>query len=63
MQTTMLWTVGVFSTTTSFSDWRPTKPCSATALVPSSSSRCLNAGSTQARATILAPLRGPTFVS
>ena len=63
MQTTMLWTAGVFSTTTSFSDWRPTKPCSATALVPSSRRRRLKIGSTHARATILAPLRGPTFVS
>ena len=63
MHTTMLWTSRVFSITTSFSDWRPTKPCSATAAVPSSSSRRLKAGSTHARATIRAPLRGPTLVS
>ena len=57
MQTMTLWTVSVFSTTVSFAV-PMSMPKSATAALPSASRRFLNAGSTQARATISAPREG-----
>ena len=55
MQTTTLCTSSVFSTTTMSSPCTPVKPSSAIALVPSANRRALYSGSTQARATTLAP--------
>ena len=48
MQTTMLWTCGVFSTATRWSPTRLSWPMPRTAFDASSSSACLNAGSLQA---------------
>ena len=63
MQTTTWWVSAVFSTTTMCSPCGPLKPSSAIAAVPSSSSRALYSGSTQARATTFAPFIGPTSFS
>ena len=58
MQTIMLWTSGVFSTTTS-SVSPIGMPSSATAPVPFSRSRALYSGSDHALATTCAPSAGP----
>ena len=63
MQTTMLWTSGVFSSARMFSPWRPAKPRAVIAAPPSENSRARYSGSAQAFATTRAPLCGPTFVS
>ena len=64
MQTIMLWRFGVFSTATRWSPTRLIWPIEATALVASSSSAFLNAGSVQALAIDdCAPLCGPILVS
>ena len=61
MQTTMLWTSGVFSTATMFSPCMPEKPRLASAADASSSSQALKPGSVQALATAAAPFFGPTL--
>ena len=67
MQMIRLWTSGVFSATRMCSPSAPDmiggKPSSPMAALASASRRSLNAGSTQARATTLAPLNGPISVS
>ena len=63
MQTIMLCRFGVFSTAMRWSPTRFMRPIEATALLASSSSARLNAGSLQALATTLAPFCGPTLVS
>ena len=63
MQTVTWCLVAVFSTTTMCSPCGPENPSSATAAVPSASSRSRYAGSVQARATTRAPFIGPTWVS
>jgi hypothetical protein len=59
----MLWRCGVFSTATRWSPTRLMWPSVPTALVASSNSAFLKAGSLQALATTSAPLRGPILVS
>ena len=62
MQTTRLWTVGVFSTTTS--RLTPPKPSSSMARGGvGEQPRACKPGSTQARATTLAPFIGPMSCS
>jgi len=60
VQTTALWTPGVFSTTTRLSMRIPN---SASADLESDRSRCLYAGSAQAWATTFAPTMGPMSFS
>lgn len=57
MQTMTLWVVASFSTAISFSA-SMSRPSSRAAADPSSSSRALNSGSVQARATTFAPPAG-----
>src|SRR6266446_1597984 len=64
---TRLWTVGEFATARMCSPSAPAMPLGRSSLAiaagVSSTSNCLNAGSTQARATTFAPLNGPIWVS
>ena len=61
MQTTRLWTAGVFSTTTRL--LLAGRPSSETTRPPSRRSRSLNPPSVQARATTFAPANGPISCS
>ena len=67
MQMMRLCTVGVFTAARMCSPSAPAMPLGRSSLAiaagVSSASNCLNAGSTQARATIFAPLNGPIWVS
>ena len=58
MQTMRLWTSGVFSTVTNSTGPEASMPSSRAASLVSERRRALKPGSTQARATSLAPLAG-----